>query len=83
MTALKPETTTPPTPIQDGGPAFAAQGSDRYSFQKGMSLREYYAGQATEADLQDILYKSFGCGALPTRIQARFLFADAMIAALR
>ena len=40
------DTTTTPTPIIDGGPAFAAQGPDRYAFQTGMSLRDWFAGQA-------------------------------------
>lgn len=48
----------------------------------GMSLRDWFAGQATEEDIQDILNKSFGCGELPTRAEARMMFADAMLAAL-
>lgn len=55
--------------INDGGPAFR------------MSLRDWFAEQATEEDIQDILAKCFGCGELPSRAEARMMFADAMLKA--
>ena len=66
--------------INDGGPAFPHAHED-YPFQHGMSLRDWFAGQATEEDLQDILAKYFGCGSLPSRAEARMMFADAMLKA--
>lgn len=34
------------TPANDGGPAFARPGSDTSYSQEGMSLRDWFAGQA-------------------------------------
>lgn len=70
-------------------------------FEKGMTLRDYYAGQATESDIDK--YREYRCNrrttkhrflwwtwedvnygwpiAKYTREQARYRFADAMIAA--
>lgn len=68
------DTPTPPTPIIDGGPAFAAQGPDRYAQQTGMSLRDWFAGQAlTTMRLGE--YDSRGLA------EHAYSIADAMIAA--
>lgn len=66
------DTTTPPTPIEDGGPAFAAQGPDRYAFQTGMSLRDWFAGQA----LGTMNWESHSVKGLAERA---YLIADEMI----
>ena len=62
--------------INNGGPAFPHAHED-YPFQHGMSLRDWFAGQA----LAGILAKYFGCGSLPSRAEARMMFADAMLKA--
>lgn len=64
-----------------GGPAFPCYEIEVEKQHFGLSLRDWFAGQATEEDIQDILQKSFGCGELPTRAEARMLFADTMLAA--
>ena len=80
---------TPPTPIEDGGPAFAAQGADRYAFQTGMSLRDWFAGRAREEDIAEYMPPTLAAAATfekahgfrATREWAKFQYADAMIAA--
>lgn len=71
--------------INDGGPAFPSdKACDSWQCRKpsaGMSLRDWFAGQATEEDLQDILAKCYGCGELPSRAEARMMFADDMLKA--
>jgi hypothetical protein len=68
-------------PINDGGTAFP---SSQYGFvapdghTTGMSLRDWFAGQALEEDIQwHIRFKSNRI----TREQARYAYADAMIEA--
>lgn len=87
-----------PQPIDDGGPAFPTEnqwqiGPNSYHYE-GMSLRDYFAGEANEQDIHyHIMDKAEpipgtdegdGLGPdlkYPTREQARYMFADAMIAA--
>ena len=60
--------------INDGGPAFPILRSD----QAGMSLRDWFAGQASESDVRhwrNML--GFDC----TREMAKYAYADAMLAA--
>ncbi len=75
--------------IDYGGPAFprpigVREGVHNNS-QVGMSLRDWFAGQATEKDIdahQQYIRDSIG-DAVPkyTREQAKYRYADAMIAA--
>lgn len=67
--------------IDDGGPAFPTNGTE-YVGKDGMSLRDFFASQATEADIQDIQRTvRYPTGMrIPTRQQARFLHADEMLA---
>lgn len=70
--------------IDDGGPAFpnlkwnVVDGTIEGTSDSGMSLRQWYAGQATDEDVQ---WAKSQIGWKYTRIQHRFYFADAMIAA--
>jgi hypothetical protein len=96
-------------PIEDGGPAFPWRYMDRDSMGEevtreqgeGMSLRDWFAGQASEKDIQEMQdrharlpegvdekeayqWAAAGLGisyTRPTRQQARYLHADAMLAA--
>lgn len=82
------------TPINDGGPAFPGfaytdgRGNQRRNehsgewetHEPGMSLRDWFAGQATDEDIKAYLWDSEKGRARP-RVEARYAFADAMIAA--
>jgi hypothetical protein len=62
-----------------GGPAFAHSGNDACPRQEGMTLRDYFAGQA----MQGLLAQCQGGGftAVPVGIvKTSFDFADAMLA---
>ena len=71
-------------PINDGGPAFATYSPD-HGTQRGMTLRDYFAGQAMTAWIEDF------CRNTPSEEPAKdvtmkianycYLMADAMIAA--
>lgn len=84
------------TPINDGGPAFPRNGMVYPNGQieyptEGMSLRDWFAGQASEQDIkhhqQFVQYeRAYGENPKPaepkfTREQARYRYADAMLAA--
>jgi hypothetical protein len=58
--------------INDGGPAFPFQ--DGYGRVSGMTLRDYFASQATDADIADIQH-----GTKFTRERARYIHADRML----
>jgi hypothetical protein len=63
------------TPINDGGPAFP---DDR--FQAGMSLRDWFAGQALAGALQNYTTSKFGCTEKEVAVGA-YRYANAMLAA--
>lgn len=78
------------TTIKDGGPAFPYSvqrlQSGYHQEVKGMSLRDWFAGQATEQDIEmhtggEIHPKSGGIINGRTREQAKYAYADAMLAA--
>jgi hypothetical protein len=92
-------------PINDGGPAFPQQAfintngqvvtaDDYFPDASGMSLRDWFAGQASEEDIE--YHMKNGKAAIkgtdeddgygpdytyPTRESARYAYADAMLAA--
>jgi len=59
----------------DGGPAFA-HGDPTHGGDPGMSLRDYFAGQASEEDVQ-AHYLAAGS----SRERAKYAHADAMLEA--
>lgn len=64
----------------NGGPAFPCELSTRL---KGMTLRDYMAIHASDADIERIMIENFDHVVevyLVTRQQARYIHADAMIA---
>jgi len=73
--------------INDGGPAFPNPALANEAFSphcdlSGMTLRDWFAGTATDMDV--VKYQNWNAKEhWPefTRAQARFLYADAMIAA--
>ena len=71
------------TQPKDGGPAFPRDQQEWGV--PGMSLRDWFAGQATERDIEAHLTtcdaEGFGTGRYRTREQAKYAYADAMIAA--
>jgi hypothetical protein len=80
--------------INNGGPAFPMAGSTRewddvkkqWKPQEGMTLRDWFAGQATEEDIEahtggDIHPQTGRLYNQMTREQAKYAYADAMIAA--
>ena len=63
----------------DGGPAFPQSSHFRYS---GMTLRDYFAMNASEADMASVLVGMdlvTGIPSLRDRVLARYLVADAML----
>ena len=63
----------------DGGPAFPGEtwGS------KGMTLRDWFAGQASENDILSQHHRPYHAGGYikePTREECKYAYADAMIA---
>ena len=65
------------TQPKDGGPAFPRAGSDYVKAQEGMSLRDWFAGQA----LQGIVHRNpTGCTTLRHSIKFAYQYADMMIA---
>lgn len=66
--------------INDGGPAFPFQ--DGYGRVSGMTLRDWFATHATDADISAIQARhEHELGTKVTRQQARYIHADAMLAA--
>lgn len=76
-------------PIDDGGSAFPLcvpdYHGDRPHLQNGMSLRDWFAGMATELDIRTYeggrYQRGDGIWTTTTREKARYIYADAMIAA--
>ena len=70
------------TPINDGGPAFPfakeMETIQGLQFSTGMSLRDYFAGQALAGLLTQLAEDEFGPGHFA---KASYEMADAMIAA--
>jgi hypothetical protein len=63
----------------DGGPAFPRHG---YADQPGMTLRDWFASQATDADIAAIRARhEHELGTKITREQVRYIHADAMLRA--
>lgn len=77
------------TPTKDGGPAFPVLSrideDGNADSTSGMSLRDWFAGQATEADIDEFKYQqpseSNNFTHERTRAQAKYAYADAMIEA--
>jgi len=74
-------------PANDGGQAFP-HGNPTHGGDTGMSLRDWFAGQATEQDVQNHIGESVThlSGATyrnttRTREEAKYAYADAMLAA--
>jgi hypothetical protein len=64
-------------PINDGGPAFPAPAYAANITDKGMTLRDYFAGQALAGALADPT-----CDLAPIELAKKiYEFADAMLAA--
>ena len=68
-----------------GGPAFPrigeGFGDPRYDAE-GMTLRDWFAGQATEEDIEEHAFVKLGDGHYPrTREAAKYAYANAMLAA--
>lgn len=80
-------------PIDDGGPAFphgplgdSMHGEDglvwhQYPAMAGMTLRDWFAGQATQEDIDEHRIGDFGEPLDISREEAKYRYADAMIAA--
>jgi hypothetical protein len=65
--------------INDGGPAFPRHAYDGHD---GMTLRDYFASQATDADIAAIRARhEHELGTKITREQVRYIHADAMLRA--
>lgn len=62
----------------DGGPAFPSVGPDGSGYD-GLSLRDWFAGQALTAILAG--RTTVGCGLWPTFARDAYEMADAMLAA--
>jgi hypothetical protein len=74
------------TEVKDGGPAFpGAELPAHPDHPTGMSLRDWFAGQANEEDILQHMGWTYGVagvtGSRFTREQARYKFANAMLAA--
>ena len=73
------------TPIDDGGPAFPLEDWDdcihSKRYEKGMSLRDWFAGQATDEDIKAMPdWNPVNCRQL-TRAERRYVWANTMLAA--
>jgi hypothetical protein len=74
--------------IDDGGPAFPVPmiPCDRYGSYTsiefgGMTLRDWFAGQASEADITHWFDVFYANGISKTREECKYAHADAMLAA--
>lgn len=69
------------TPINDGGPAFPCTREQHEYGLCGISMRDWFAGQATYDDISEHrgLFKDYAWEF--TSEQARYRYADAMLAA--
>ncbi len=66
-------------PINNGGPAFPTPTALAYV--PGLTLRDWFAGQATEDDIRDHLGKYQNYAWEFTREQAKYRYAAAMLEA--
>ena len=66
--------------IEDGGPAFPEPNREHYYVQSGMSLRDWFAGQALAGILMNYTTQKFGATE-QTAAEYAYRYADAMIAA--
>ena len=67
--------------INDGGPAFPVSHWDS-AIPQGMTLRDWFASQATDADIAAIRARhEHELGTKITREQVRYIHADAMLKA--
>ena len=74
------------TDTHDGGPAFPRNGQNHLDTKDGMSLRDWFAGQATERDVEE--YRDYyicdltaDCIPRYSREHSKYRYADAMLAA--
>lgn len=67
-------------PINDGGQAFPAPDTMHASGHDGMSLRDWFAGLATDEDVDYVVRDMAAIGKSMTRERARYMHADAMLA---
>ena len=65
-------------PTKDGGPASPVADISKTQC-PGMTLRDWFAGHANETDI--LKHQSTPYGEVASREEARYLFADAMLAA--
>jgi len=65
----------------NGGPAFPVPINQMANFH-GMSLRDWFAGNANEGDILEVIFQNAKAkiGKKITRQQARYIYADAMLA---
>ena len=68
-------------PKQDGGPAFATSGVNDEFAQDGMSLRDYFAGQALTGLLSNPSYVGYVNSDGPKLIAQAYRAADLMLEA--
>jgi hypothetical protein len=66
--------------INDGGPAFPVEGSKTRSPSHGLTLRDWFATHATDADIAAIQNPPHGPQNI-SRYEARYIHADAMLKA--
>ena len=64
--------------IKEGGPAFPVS-KKMAECHTGMTMRDYYATHASEADIDAVLDEKRKVGFPVWRSQARYIFADAML----
>ena len=79
-------TQSPPPKPDDGGQAFPGQAvfspeCGTLPGWLGMSLRDWFAGQATEKDIEVWQLEANRAGRMVSREQAKYLYADAMLQA--
>lgn len=67
----------------DGGPAFPMgyHRDGNSADHGGMSLRDWFASQATEADVANWINIMLANGSTASREEAKYLYADAMLRA--
>ena len=72
--------------MNDGGPAFPSEqsletnGQWNQTIERGMTLRDYFAAHATDDDIFHHRKNNDYGGTMCTREEARYRFADAMLA---
>jgi hypothetical protein len=63
-----------------GGPAFPSDYGLSFSEKQGMTLRDYFAANATEADIESVI-KSHRYAHWSDREGAKYIYADRMLKA--